>query len=362
MIELDALGKRFGNVDAVKSVTLNIEKGELVSLLGPSGCGKTTTLRMVAGFEAPTSGRLRIAGKDMTDVPVQNRGLSMVFQNYALFPHLTVAENVAFGLALRKLPKPEIAERVREGLQRVGLHNHDDRLPRQLSGGQQQRVALARALVVNPSVLLMDEPLSNLDLKLREQLRDEIRSIQRSLGITAIYVTHDQGEAMAMSDRIAVMNGGLVEQIGAPRDIYEHPATTFVAGFIGQCNIIDGRYDPASGEFRAAGGTLFHTARKPVTVAGHLRLAIRPESIRFEPSQGAAVDEPNTFSGVIRDIVYLGDFVQVSVSTTPDGGGTGDILNILHRVQRDQPMPSAGETVTFSVSASDCLVVVDRES
>jgi putative spermidine/putrescine transport system ATP-binding protein len=228
-----------GKVIAVDGITLDIAAGEFFSLLGPSGCGKTTSLRMIAGFEFPDRGRVHVGGQDITDVPVHKRDMGMVFQSYALFPHRTVAENVAFGLRMREVPRPEIARRVAAALAQVALTGLEDRRPGQLSGGQQQRVALARALVVEPRVLLCDEPLGALDRKLRQQMQFELKELQRRLGVTLVFVTHDQEEALAMSDRIAVMNAGKVEQVGAPTEIYERPRTRFVADFIGEINILE---------------------------------------------------------------------------------------------------------------------------
>jgi ABC-type Fe3+/spermidine/putrescine transport system ATPase subunit len=240
-IKLDKVTKRFdGKVLAVDEVTLDIAAGEFFSLLGPSGCGKTTSLRMIAGFEHPDSGRVQVGGRDITDLPVHRRVMGMVFQSYALFPHRTVAENVAFGLRMREVPKPEIARRVQAALSQVALTGMEDRKPGQLSGGQQQRVALARALVVEPPVLLCDEPLGALDRKLRQQMQFELKELQKRLGVTLVFVTHDQEEALAMSDRIAVMNKGKVEQVGSPTEIYERPRTRFVADFIGEINILEG--------------------------------------------------------------------------------------------------------------------------
>ena len=238
-ITLDNVTKTFdGRVLAVDGVTLDIAAGEFFSLLGPSGCGKTTSLRMIAGFELPDSGRVHVAGRDITDLPVHKRDMGMVFQSYALFPHRTVAENVAFGLRMREVPKPDIERRVKAALAQVALTGLEERKPGQLSGGQQQRVALARALVVEPRVLLCDEPLGALDRKLRQQMQFELKELQKRLGVTLVFVTHDQEEALAMSDRIAVMNHGRVEQVGAPTEIYERPRTRFVADFIGEINIL----------------------------------------------------------------------------------------------------------------------------
>ncbi|HTR87771.1 MAG TPA: ABC transporter ATP-binding protein [Reyranella sp.] len=239
-IRLAEVTKTFdGKVVAVDAVTLDIRAGEFFSLLGPSGCGKTTSLRMIAGFEMPDSGRIHVGAEDITDVPVHRRDMGMVFQSYALFPHRTVAENVAFGLRMRGVPKPDIARRVAAALAQVELTGLEDRRPGQLSGGQQQRVALARALVVEPRVLLCDEPLGALDRKLRQQMQFELKELQRRLGVTLVFVTHDQEEALAMSDRIAVMNKGKVDQVGAPTEIYERPRTRFVADFIGEINLLD---------------------------------------------------------------------------------------------------------------------------
>ena len=238
-ITLVELTKRFEDVVAVQSINLDIAAGEFFSLLGPSGCGKTTSLRMIAGFEMPDAGRIHVGGQDITDVPVHRRDMGMVFQSYALFPHRTAAENVAFGLRMRDVPRPQIAERVASALALVALTGLETRKPGQLSGGQQQRVALARALVVEPRVLLCDEPLGALDRKLRQQMQFELKELQRRLGVTLVFVTHDQEEALAMSDRIAVMNAGRVEQVGSPTEIYERPRTRFVADFIGEINLLE---------------------------------------------------------------------------------------------------------------------------
>src|SRR5262245_44846157 len=252
-LDLEHVSKHFGPTVAVREVSLDVRDGEFVVLLGPSGCGKTTTLRMIAGFLAPTGGKVRVGGKDVTTLPPWKRNAGMVFQSYALFPHLTVAENVAFGLQMRKLPKPEIPGRVAEALALVRLGGLADRLPRQLSGGQQQRVALARALVIRPDVLLLDEPLSNLDAKLRETVRVEIRELQRQLGTTTVMVTHDQEEALIMADRLVVMSEGSVRQVGTQRDLYERPADRFVAGFVGRSNLLPGRM-VGPGRFQTEGG------------------------------------------------------------------------------------------------------------
>jgi putative spermidine/putrescine transport system ATP-binding protein len=281
-IKLDNVTKTFdGRVLAVDGVTLDIAAGEFFSLLGPSGCGKTTSLRMIAGFELPDSGRVHVAGRDITDLPVHKRDMGMVFQSYALFPHRTVAENVAFGLRMREVPKPDIERRVKAALAQVALTGLEERKPAQLSGGQQQRVALARALVVEPPVLLCDEPLGALDRKLRQQLQFELKELQTRLGVTLVFVTHDQEEALAMSDRIAVMNHGKVEQVGAPTEIYERPRTRFVADFIGEINILE--------------------------EAGQAR-ALRPEKIRLV-IDGARV------SGTVDTANFLGGSTLLRVRT-----------------------------------------------
>ncbi|HET7616063.1 MAG TPA: polyamine ABC transporter ATP-binding protein, partial [Bacillales bacterium] len=240
MVQLENLTKQFGSHTAVGNLKLNIESGEFLTLLGPSGCGKTTTLRMIAGFEKPTSGTVRIGGEEVNRVEPYKREVNTVFQSYSLFPHMNVYENVAFGLKMKKVGKQEISDRVTNALKMVQLEGFRDRSVKQLSGGQQQRIAIARAIVNNPKVLLLDEPLGALDLKLRKQMQIELKRLQQSLGITFIYVTHDQEEALTMSDRIVVMNGGEIEQIGKPKEIYERPVSRFVAGFIGETNIFEG--------------------------------------------------------------------------------------------------------------------------
>src|SRR4051794_29611312 len=272
-------------VAAVKQVDLAIEQGEFFSMLGPSGCGKTTTMRMIAGFEEPTRGSVLLYGKDVTGVPPNHRDVNMVFQSYALFPHMSVFENVAFGLRRKGVAKGEITTRVGEMLDIVGLSGREKRRPRELSGGQQQRVALARALVNGPRALLLDEPLGALDLKLRQAMQVELKRIQREVGITFVYVTHDQGEALTMSDRIAVMNDGLIEHLGTPREIYEHPATKFVAGFIGTSNLLDGVVTAVSGALAVVeigpGERLVVPATHPLSPGDPVELTVRPEKIEL---------------------------------------------------------------------------------
>ena len=302
---VENVSKRFGAVKAVDGISFKVMKGEFLTLLGPSGCGKTTTLRLVAGFYKPDEGNIVIDGKVMNDIPVYKRNIGIVFQNYALFPHMTVFENVAFGLRMRKVPEDEVRRRVEAILETVGLRGMGDRYPRQLSGGQQQRVALARALVIEPDVLLLDEPLSNLDLKLRIQMRKEVRRLQKSLGITAIYVTHDQGEALSMSDRVAVMNQGKIIQIGTPTEIYEKPVDSFVADFIGEANLIEGRVEAVEGENVriSVEGTLLEGVASYLSLrpGDEVLVVARPERIRPAAEEGLeAVVEDAEFLGQVR--------------------------------------------------------------
>jgi spermidine/putrescine transport system ATP-binding protein len=318
--------KRFGATTAVDGITVEIARGEFFSLLGPSGCGKTTSLRMIAGFEEPDEGRVVLAGNEITGVPPYKRNVNTVFQSYALFPHLTVADNVAFGLRRKKLPKKQIAERVGHYLDLVELHGYDKRRPSQLSGGQQQRVALARALVNEPSVLLLDEPLGALDLKLRKQMQLELMRIQREVGVTFIYVTHDQEEALVMSDRIAVMSDGHVEQIGFPEDIYERPATRFVAGFIGTSNIIEGDVAGRTGdllELGAAPGDRLLVAPptdRAIRQGDHIAFTVRPEKLRVGGIDQPIPGDMCTTAGTVVDVVYQGMSTQLVVRT--DEGAT----------------------------------------
>jgi putative spermidine/putrescine transport system ATP-binding protein len=351
-IRLDSVVKRFGETRAVGSLSLEVRAGELYALLGPSGCGKTTTLRLMAGFESATSGTIHIGERLVNDVPVERRGIGMVFQSYALFPHLDVHENVAFGLRIRRTPETEVRRRVAEALGLVGLDGLGGRYPVQLSGGQRQRVALARALAVEPRVLLLDEPLSNLDLKLREQMRDEIRRLQQRLGITAVYVTHDQGEAMAVSDRIAVMNAGQVEQVGTPREIYESPATLFVASFIGQCNFLEGQVETDGGgaRFRTVGGAVIELGGERASGTG--TLVIRPETVTVHRTD----PPPGSLPALVQDCVYLGDHTTVGMVLE---AGAQRISASLP-ASRSRELPGPGHRVHVHVPAAECVVVPDR--
>jgi spermidine/putrescine transport system ATP-binding protein len=319
-VELRDITKRFGEVVAVDCVRLQIRDGEFFSMLGPSGCGKTTTLRMIAGFEQPTEGQLLIAGQPVAGVPAFERNTNMVFQNYALFPHMTVAQNVAFGLEMKRVPRAEIKQRVNEALEMVRLPRMQDRRPSQLSGGQQQRVALARALVNRPGVLLLDEPLGALDLKLRKEMQLELKDLQDRVGITFVYVTHDQEEALTMSDRIAVMHKGKVLQIGTPTEIYERPNCRFVANFIGETNFLQGEVmGQENGQVTIRLGPDLHV-RVPV---GELRAVDSPVTVAIRPEKLRLLDRPfpqaeNCLPGVIREIVYIGTDTQFLVSLADD--------------------------------------------
>jgi spermidine/putrescine transport system ATP-binding protein len=311
-IRFEGVTKSFGESVAVDDLNLEIGRGEFFSLLGPSGCGKTTTLRMVAGFDQPTQGRIYLEGEPVETVPPYKRNVNTVFQSYALFEHLTIEENVAFGLKRRKVEKDEIRRRVAEALELVELHERGDARPRELSGGQKQRVALARALVNRPAVLLLDEPLGALDLKLRKQMQVELKGIQREVGITFLYVTHDQEEALAMSDRIAVMEGGVIQQCGSPEDIYEHPKGPFVAGFIGVSNLLPGVCE--NGGVRLAPGTVCE-ARVPAECSSgaEVQLSVRPEKIAIDEIEEGMV----TVEGTIVERVYVGTSTQIIVELVP---------------------------------------------
>jgi spermidine/putrescine transport system ATP-binding protein len=323
-IELSKLTKQFAEVTAVAGINLQIPGGEFFSLLGPSGCGKTTTLRMIAGFEQPTSGEILLDGTDVAYTPPHHRNVNTVFQNYALFPHLNVFDNIAFGLRRAKRPKSEIKERVGQSLELVQLAGYERRKSSQLSGGQQQRVALARALVLNPAVLLLDEPLGALDAKLRKALQIELKALQQEVGITFLYVTHDQEEALTMSDRLAVMNGGHIEQVGAPQDVYEDPETLFVADFLGVSNLMEARVVSAGTHACrvAVDGYELETRGTDQDVIGAAKIVIRPERIELEDH--GAPSGPNRVPGMVERVVYVGSAVQVIVRAA-----TGESLQAL---------------------------------
>lgn len=345
-LDLSHLEKSFGPNHVVKDFNLGIEQGEFVSLLGPSGCGKTTVLRMVAGFETPNSGEIRIAGADLLGLRPNQRNIGMVFQAYALFPNLTVAQNVGFGLSVAGMSKLKTAERVAEMLDLIGLADLGARFPFQLSGGQQQRVALARALAVRPKVLLLDEPLSALDAKIRANLRREIRAIQQRLGITTIFVTHDQEEALSMSDRVVVMNGGVADQIGTPFQVYNHPETRFVAEFVGTLNTFDATVtDPALGSVTLGQTPLILNRPIAAHKGATVTLAMRPEAA----SLGAG---DLTLMGRIDEVQFLGAILRIKA----DIGGQTLTLDMFNRT--DLPPPAIGAQMPISLSASSLVVLV----
>ena len=346
---LQGIQKRFGPTVAVEDFNLSAERGEFVSFLGPSGCGKTTTLRMIAGFEQPTAGTITVGGSDITNRPPNRRNIGMVFQSYALFPNMTVADNIGFGLKVRKRPKDEIRKRVDELLELIHLPDKGGRYPYQLSGGQQQRVALARALAIEPEVLLLDEPLSALDAKIRVALRKEIRSIQRQLGITTVYVTHDQEEAMSLSDRVVVMSDGRIEQIGPPPEIYNFPATPFVASFVGTLNLLPAKVlDAAAGLVSVAGQSIRAAAAIGPFGERAVTVALRPEAIEIGEAGG-----PNRLIGQVEDVSFLGSIVRTRVRI---GAGAAVSLD-----QFNDPALAAsaiGDAITISFPAEATLVLV----
>jgi spermidine/putrescine transport system ATP-binding protein len=351
-VRLSGINKRFGEFVAVDDLDLDIYEGEFFSLLGPSGCGKTTTLRMIAGFEEPTSGTISVSGEPVQGVPPYRRPVNTVFQSYAIFPHLDVFDNVAFGLRRSKVNKDEVKRRVEEACSMVQLEGFEKRKPGMLSGGQQQRVALARALVNRPKVLLLDEPLGALDLKLRKELQLELRTLQEEVGITFIYVTHDQEEALTMSDRIAVMDGGKVQQIADPATLYELPTNRFVANFIGQINVFSGNVETMTGDratLRAEDGTTVEaTVREDsnMEIGDEAHAAVRPEKVRFGT-------EGDNVTGVrIRQVVYLG--VSTQYITEMSGGGK---LILYQQNAHDAAGYRVGEEVSVSWDANNCLVI-----
>jgi spermidine/putrescine transport system ATP-binding protein len=355
------VSKRFGDLVAVREMELDIAGGEFFTMLGPSGCGKTTTLRMVAGFEQPTAGRVLIDGQDVAGLPSYKRPTNTVFQSYALFPHLSVRENVAFGLRRKKVPKAEINERVEAELQRVGLAAEVNRKPNQLSGGQQQRVALARALVNLPKVLLLDEPLGALDLKLRKGLQVELKRIQRDVGITFVYVTHDQEEALTMSDRIAVMSNGVIEQVDTPETVYARPSTTFVAGFIGVSNLMPGQVTQVNagrGTIRLDTGLEVETAIDGIASGERCHAIVRPEKLEIQHANEPARDGLPSVEGVVESSVYLGTSTQIVVRIPGEVSMTVLVPNA-SEAERAR-LPGGGAAVRLSWAPEHMHVV--RES
>ena len=349
-IRLENVSKTFihrikGKVSAVDQVSLQVEPGEFLTLLGPSGCGKTTTLRMIAGFERPDRGRIFIGDEDVTDLMANQRNIGFVFQNYALFPHLSVFENVAYGLRVKGMQRAEIEKAVNDVLALVGLKGYEHQFPHQLSGGEQQRVALARAVVIQPRVLLFDEPLSNLDAKLRVYMRSEIRRLQKTLSITTVYVTHDQEEALSLSDRIVVMRSGKIEQIGTPFEIYNQPANAFVASFIGTLNVLDARVvDPKLGLLLVEGQEVLACGPVP---SGQVKLSLRPEMLSLESHPG----DENHLAGTLSNIIFLGSIVRLVIGT-----GSKDIFLDTFNTPRLE-LPSVGAQVSIGFSREACLVM-----
>jgi spermidine/putrescine transport system ATP-binding protein len=368
-VRMERVTKRFADTTAVDDLTLEIDQGEFFSLLGPSGCGKTTSLRMIGGFEEPTDGRIYLGGQDVTDLPPYRREVNTVFQSYALFPHLDVFENVAFGLRRRKVDKAEVARRVKESLILVDLPAYEKRKPSQLSGGQQQRIALARALVNQPKVLLLDEPLGALDLKLRKQMQLELKRIQRDVGITFLYVTHDQEEAMTMSNHLAVMRHGKIEQIGAPEDVYERPATEFVAGFLGASNLLDAelkeRGDGHAVVALSDGSALMVPAENLNGAGPAVKVGVRPEKIRLQPEADEVPSGWNCVTGTMRVATYVGVSHQFTVD-----GPEGRVLTVYAQNLGSETVPAPGSRVrlvwrpehTFVVRPSEPLADWEEET
>jgi putative spermidine/putrescine transport system ATP-binding protein len=353
-LELTDIHKRFGETVAVEDFNLTAEKGEFVSFLGPSGCGKTTTLRMIAGFEVPTAGTIRINGEDVTYRPPNRRNVGMVFQSYALFPNMTVADNIGFGLKVRKRSKDDIRKRVGELLEIVNLPEKGARYPYQLSGGQQQRVALARALAFEPQVLLLDEPLSALDAKIRVALRHEIRQIQRQLGITTVYVTHDQEEALSLSDRVVVMSEGRMEQVGTPFEVYNFPTTAFVASFVGTLNVLPAVVvDAGRGELTIEGQPVRLTSGFEGVSGREVRMALRPEMV----SLGRRPEECNNLTGKVTDVSFLGSIVRIRVGLANGAGGDGSTVVLDEFNEPTLQLPNLGDTVTLSFPLDGPLVL-----
>lgn len=346
--------KQFGHVVALDRVTLEVQAGEFLSLLGPSGCGKTTLLRTCAGLETPTKGRVFLEGKDVTHVPAYKRPVNMVFQRWALFPHKTVAENIAFGLVVKKVPRSEIARQVRIMLELVKMEGYDDRYPGQLSGGQSQRVALARALVMHPKVLLLDEPLGSLDLKLRQEMQIELINIQKRLRTTFVYVTHDQEEALTMSDRVVVMNQGMIVQIGSPTEIYQRPDTVFAAQFIGETILFKGKVSSKNGEQCqvVTEELMLHCPTRPDMYIGQeVFVSVRPERVRMGNRPLAELE--NRLEGTIANTIFKGPAVYYQIQVP-----SGRFITVQQHLEQDIPLYEAGSTVHVGWSSENCRVLL----
>ena len=348
-VEIEGVTKRFDDVVAVDNVDLAIDDGEFFALLGPSGCGKTTTLRMIAGLDLPTAGSLRIFGEEVGMAPPDRRPVNTVFQAYALFPHMTVRQNIEFGLRMRRVKDPDLSQRVAEAIGMVRLAGMEERRPDQLSGGQQQRVALARALVNQPKVLLLDEPLGALDLKLRQEMQQELKALQREVGITFVFVTHDQEEALAMSERIGVMSEGRLLQVGSPREIYERPSSRFVADFIGRTNLIEATVE-SSGTVRLANGVVIE-AETAAPTGSDVAVSLRPERIRVQ-SRGTGVAAGASLDGEVGDVTYLGHAVVYAVTAGPT------LVEVRNEGEVGEPF-AVGDEVTVSWDHGAAAVIAE---
>jgi spermidine/putrescine ABC transporter ATP-binding subunit len=357
VVELRSLVKTFGTMRAVDGLSIEVRSGELLALLGPSGCGKTTTLRMIAGLERPDSGQVYLEGRDITGVPVFRRNIGVVFQSFALFPHMTVRDNVAFGLRMRRVAEREIEQRVGRALGMVRLTGLEKRYPRQLSGGQQQRVAVARAIVIEPSILLLDEPLSNLDAKLRQEMRIELRQLQQEIGITTIFVTHDQEEALTLSDRMVLMRAGRIEQVGSPVEVYERPASGFAAGFLGQANFFSGKVVAAGHDAiqvqTASGAVISALPLRSWPVGAAVKLVIKQERVRVSPYPSGAL--ANSLPAQVIYATYLGSAIQY-ICETKEGKVVASMGN-----DGAVPVHGPGAAVHLEWQVTDCIALLAEE-